>query len=187
MVSFLLLGPRQNKTFLQIVFRCFPTGAFNVRLLQLRQQTQHVVAPQFGVEANKGDAGIVRLVLFLQIDVRPHASLIQRLDPLAVVNRIGATRISTRKQPIFNYPIRATTRCRLGWVGEREGDNQSKSPMESDRLTPLDAALQRKNAGLGLKSLPESRTNRLSRFAETYPSKAIRSLVPMANASRLDV
>lgn len=95
---------------------------------------------EFVVVANEGHAGIVCLVLFLQVDERPHASVIQRLDPPAMIGWIRTTWVSACKQQIVNNPIRAVTRRRLGWVGERVGDTQSKSPMERGRLTSLHAA-----------------------------------------------
>ena len=86
-------------------------------------------SPQFVVVANERHAGIVRLVLFLQINKRPHASVIQRLDPLTMINRIRATRISTGKQQIVENPICAVARRVLGWVSERDEDTESKSPL----------------------------------------------------------
>src|SRR6056297_3143660 len=85
---------------------------------------------QFVVVPDEGHSGIVFLVLFLQVDERPHAGVEQRLNPLAMICWFWSAWVSPSEQPIIDDPIGAMARCwsvrmqKFCWNGQartREG------------------------------------------------------------------
>ncbi len=118
-----------------------------------KTQACDLIAPRIGessqfiVVANKRHAGVVRFVLYLQIDERPHACVEQRSGSLAMVRRIRTTGVGTSQQHAIKHPVRAVARRRFGRKNKGGWDVQSKTPEESGTMFASPAIRHRqKNA-----------------------------------------
>lgn len=91
-------------------------------------------SPKFIVIANKWHAGVVFLVLFLQVDERPHAGGQQRRNPLAMIRWFWSAWVRPSEQPIIDDPISSMAWCWFFWMQKFCGNGQGRSRAKSARI-----------------------------------------------------